>query len=150
MWTIQKLSYPVLYTGLKKTFRAHGFLPQSRWLRGFSALHLNPHSKKLTSVSVGSRLLSYLFTSVCLKTSLCTAASGCTQANLRTSSQYTRGGTEPMRHVTLHSQLQKSRRNHRSYVWTQALSCMIFTSDLSGRVWTQPKAQKDETIFSFR
>ena len=145
-----KIKLPGTVNGTEKRPFTHGFLRQSRWLRGFSALNLNSHSKKLTSVSVGSRLLSYLFTSVCLKTSLCTAASGCTQANLRTSSQYTRGGTEPMRHVTLHSQLQKSRRNHRSYVWTQALYCMIFTSDLSGRVWTQPKAQKDETIFSFR
>ena len=35
--------------------------------------------------------------------------------------------------------LQKSRRNHRCYVWTEALPGMIFVSaqDLSGIVWTR-------------
>ena len=32
--------------------------------------------------------------------------------------------------------LQKSRRNHRSYVWTEALSGMVF---VPAHVWTQPK-----------
>ena len=142
-----KIKLPGTVNGTETELSHMAFFAKAVAWEGFSALNLNPHSKKLTSVSVGSRPLSYLFTSVCLKTSLCTAASGSTQANLKTSSRYTRGGTEPMRHVTLHSQLQKSRRNHRSYVWTKALFRMIFAADLSGRVWIQPKAQKDENLF---
>ena len=36
--------------------------------------------------------------------------------------------------------LQKSRRNHRFYVWTEVPSGMVFAQaqKLSGRVWTQP------------
>ena len=38
--------------------------------------------------------------------------------------------------------LQTSRRNHRSYVWTEALPGMVFmpaVQVISGIVWTEPK-----------
>ena len=40
--------------------------------------------------------------------------------------------------------LQKSRRNYRSYVWTEALSGIVFvpTKELSFIVWTQPNYRK--------
>ena len=83
---------------------------------------LNPHSWAFTSVIVCSSPLSHLFTSATVRTVPVHTTFKC--------------DTQPIGYVTLHMarsprgrllSSQKSRQNHRSYVWTvEALSSMIF------------------------
>ena len=93
---------------------------ESGWPRGFCERNPSPPSWIVTSVSVESSPRYYLLTSATVRVPVHTAP---------------KYGTKTIRYVTLHynrrrmrnfAPLQKSRRNHRSYVWTDAPSGMVF------------------------
>ena len=111
----------------------HRTLCRSVWPRGFGELNPSPHSWIFTSVSP----------QVAPIYSLPLRSEWPVHTALKC-------GTEPVRCVTLHlmwsvlrsfAPLRKSLRNHRSYVWTEALSGIIFVpaQKVSGIVWTWPK-----------
>ena len=116
--------------GLEQVVYTHRTSRPSSWPRGFGALNSSSHSWIFTSASVCSSPLSYLFTSAALRIPVHTAS---------------KCGTEPIdmcrSTFEIFASLQKSPRNHRSYMWTEGQSGMVLVpaQKLSVIVWTYPK-----------
>ena len=98
------------------------------WPRGFSELNPSRHSNWIfTSVSVDSSRCSFVFTSATVRISVQTAP---------------KHGTESSDDVTLYFRCDAaspSDRNHRSFVWTEALYILhsfVPVQELPGKVWT--------------
>ena len=103
---------------------------RSGWPRGFGQLNSSLHPWIFTSVPVGFRPRSCLFTS----------ATG--RISVHTAPKY---ATKPIRFVTLHFRDRHGaaslrHRNRNSCVWTEALSditVFVATQKVSGMVWTK-------------
>ena len=106
--------------GLEQDVFTHRTSRQSGWPRGFGALNSSSLSWIFTSASVGSSPLSYLFTSATLRIPVHTASKCGTDLSARCRSTF-----------EIFTSLQKSPCNHRSYVWTEGQSGMVFVRDKS-------------------
>ena len=110
-------------TELEQVFHTHRTSCQRAWPRGFGSLNPNPCSWILyiilycTSVSMGYSPLSSVFTSATLQIH-------CTEVWHRTYPIYNAPLSRSARRSL--TPLHKSHRNHRQYVWTEALSGIIF------------------------
>ena len=117
-------SYKVWYEqqrpGLEQDVFTHRTSRQSGWPRGFGALNSSSLSWIFTSASVGSSPLSYLFTSATLRIPVHTASKCGTDLSAMCRSTF-----------EIFTSLQKSLCNHRSYVWTDGQSGMVFVRDKS-------------------
>ena len=96
----------------------------NRTSRGFGSLNPSPHSWIFTSVSVGPSPLSSLFTSATIRNTCSHYTKVVDRTHPICDAPFTRSARRSF------VPLQKSRRNQRSYMWTEALS---------GIAWTQPK-----------
>ena len=106
-------------TKLEQVGHTHRTSRRGGWPRGFGELNPSPHSWIFTSISGDSSSRFYLFTSATVRIAVHSTP---------------KCGTEPIRYVTLHfldgrgaarcsfTPLQKFRQNHRSHVWTEAVS----------------------------
>ena len=112
MWTATAQNWSKSVTHIERRAGAVG-------PRGFGKLNPSPHSWIFTSVSGDSSSRFYLFTSATVRIAVHSTP---------------KCGTEPIRYVTLHfldgrgaarcsfTPLHKFRQNHRSHVWTEAVS----------------------------
>ena len=90
------------------------------WPRGFCERNPSPPSWIVTSVSVESSPRYYLLTSATVRVPVHTAPKCGTKTIGYVKFHYKH------RHMRSFDQLKKSRRNHRSYVWTDPLSGTVF------------------------
>ena len=134
-------SYKVWYEkqrpGLEQEVFTHRTSRQSGWPRGFGALNSSSLSWIFTSASVGSSPLSYLFTSATLRIPVHTASKCGTDLSDMCRSTF-----------EIFESLQKSPRNHRSYVWREGQSGMVLipAQELSVIVSTYPTSNHLLTI----